>query len=47
MGTCDTLSRLKGIETYHVNHNLIQHELTCDTLSRLKGIETLLASVRD
>ena len=36
----DTLSRLKGIETYGVDDRSIGPFISLDTLSRLKGIET-------
>ena len=38
--SCDTLSRLKGIETFHGGRGGDPYRNSCDTLSRLKGIET-------
>ena len=42
ISTLDTLSRLKGIETYlRARHPSTSHT-ALDTLSRLKGIETVV-----
>ena len=39
----DTLSRLKGIETFFFNFGICVDDKSLDTLSRLKGIETFTA----